>query len=189
MVFNLPVLLTWVRIALIPLMIFLFYLQQPWASLATAVVFALAGITDWADGYLARLWQQESRFGAFLDPVADKLIVAVALILIVEREADFWVTLATTVIISREIVVSALREWMAEMGARKSVAVSMIGKVKTTAQMVSIPLCLYHAPIGSFNTQFHGTWLMYVAAALTLWSMIYYLRMAWPHLKEKSGER
>ncbi len=179
MVFNLPVLLTWVRIALIPLMIFLFYLQQPWASLATAVVFALAGITDWADGYLARLWQQESRFGAFLDPVADKLIVAVALILIVEREADFWVTLATTVIISREIVVSALREWMAEVGARGKVAVAYIGKVKTAVQMLALVCLLYNqGSLLGLAIRDMGLIALFIATLLTVISMVQYIQSA-----------
>ena len=186
---NLPNILTWLRIGMIPLFIAVFYLPYPWAYPLSALIFALAGLTDFVDGYLARKLKQESRFGAFLDPVADKLIVAAALVMLVSEHGGFMLALPAIIIIGREIAISALREWMAEVGARKSVAVSMIGKVKTTAQMVSIPLCLYHAPIGSFNTQFHGTWLMYVAAALTLWSMIYYLRMAWPHLKEKSGER
>lgn len=178
MVFNLPVLLTWVRIALIPLMIFLFYLQQSWAPLATAVVFALAGITDWADGYLARLWQQESRFGAFLDPVADKLIVAVALILIVEREANFWVTLATSAIISREIVISALREWMAEVGARGKVAVAYIGKVKTAAQMVALVCLLYNQDLWGLPTRVIGLIALVAATALTVLSMVQYIQSA-----------
>ncbi len=192
MPFNLPIFLTWLRIVLIPLMVAVYYVPEPWIhatgrDLAATIIFVIAAVTDWLDGYLARKWNETSAFGAFLDPVADKLMVAAALIILVWL--DRVGAILAIVIIGREITISALREWMAEMGARKSVAVSMIGKVKTTAQMVSIPLCLYHAPIGSFNTQFHGTWLMYVAAVLTLWSMIYYLRMAWPHLKEKSGER
>ena len=192
MPFNQPIFLTWLRIVLIPLMVAVYYVPEPWIhatgrDLAATIIFVIAAVTDWLDGYLARKWNETSAFGAFLDPVADKLMVAAALIILVWL--DRVGAILAIVIIGREITISALREWMAEMGARKSVAVSMIGKVKTTAQMVSIPLCLYHAPIGSFNTQFHGTWLMYVAAVLTLWSMIYYLRMAWPHLKEKSGER
>mgnify|MGYP003621941958 FL=1 len=192
MPFNLPIFLTWLRIVLIPLMVAVYYVPEPWIhatgrDLAATIIFVIAAVTDWLDGYLARKWNETSAFGAFLDPVADKLMVAAALIILVWL--DRVGAILAIVIIGREITISALREWMAEMGARKSVAVSMIGKVKTTAQMVSIPLCLYHAPIGSFNTQFHGTWLMYVAAVLTLWSMIYYLRMSWPHLKEKSGER
>ena len=192
MPFNLPIFLTWLRIVLIPLMVAVYYVPEPWIhatgrDLAATIIFVIAAVTDWLDGYLARKWNETSAFGAFLDPVADKLMVAAALIILVWL--DRVGAILAIVIIGREITISALREWMAEMGARKSVAVSMIGKVKTTAQVVSIPLCLYHAPIGSFNTQFHGAGLMYVAAALTLWSMIYYLRMAWPHLKEKSGER
>ncbi len=178
MVSNLPLLLTWARIVLIPLMIFLFYLPQPWAPLATAVIFALAGITDWADGYLARLWQQESRFGAFLDPVADKLIVAVALILIVEREANFWVTLATTIIISREIVISALREWMAEVGARGKVAVAYIGKVKTAMQMVALVCLLYNRDLAGMPLRLIGLTALFVATVLTLVSMLQYIQSA-----------
>lgn len=192
MPFNLPIFLTWLRIVLIPLLVAVYYVPEPWIhatgrDLAATIIFVIAAVTDWLDGYLARKWNETSAFGAFLDPVADKLMVAAALIILVWL--DRVGAVLAIVIIGREITISALREWMAEMGARKSVAVSMIGKVKTTAQMVSIPLCLYHSPIGGFNTQFHGAWLMYVAAALTLWSMIYYLRMAWPHLKEKCGER
>ena len=185
MPFNLPIFLTWLRIVLIPLMVAVFYVPEPWIhatgrDLAATIIFIVAATTDWLDGYLARKWNETSAFGAFLDPVADKLMVAAALIILVWL--DRVDAIFAIIIIGREITISALREWMAEMGARKSVAVSMIGKIKTVAQMVSIPLLLYYQPIDGFNTRFHGTWLMYVAAILTLWSMIYYLRMAWPHL-------
>jgi CDP-diacylglycerol--glycerol-3-phosphate 3-phosphatidyltransferase len=179
MVFNLPVLLTWLRIAFIPLLVFLFYLDQPWAPLAAATLFGVAGLTDWADGYLARLWQQESRFGAFLDPVADKLIVAVALILLVEREVNVWITLATVVIIGREIVISALREWMAESGNRSKVAVAFIGKLKTTAQIIALICLLYNQDLfGVLPLRDIGLVALAIATVLTVWSMVQYLRSA-----------
>ncbi|QLQ31167.1 MAG: CDP-diacylglycerol--glycerol-3-phosphate 3-phosphatidyltransferase [Candidatus Thiothrix singaporensis] len=179
MVFNLPVLLTWLRIAFIPLLVFLFYLDRAWAPLAAATVFGLAGLTDWADGYLARLWRQESRFGAFLDPVADKLIVAVALILLVEREASIWMTLAAAIIIGREIVISALREWMAESGTRSKVAVAFIGKLKTTAQIIALIFLLYNQDLfGVLPMRELGVAALAIATLLTLISMIQYLRSA-----------
>lgn len=178
MVFNLPVLLTWLRIAFIPLLIFLFYLDKPWAALAAAIVFSMAGLTDWADGYLARLWQQESRFGAFLDPVADKLIVAVALILIVEREGAMWVTLSAMIIIGREIVISALREWMAEIGERGKVAVAFIGKLKTTLQIIALILLLYNQDLWGMPLREWGLWALAAATALTVLSMVQYLKSA-----------
>lgn len=185
MPFNLPMFLTWLRIVLIPLIVAVFYFPTAWLQpfgrdLAATIIFVVAASTDWLDGYLARKWNETSAFGAFLDPVADKLMVAAALIILVWL--DRVDAIFAIIIIGREITISALREWMAQIGARKSVAVSMVGKIKTVAQMMSIPLLLYHAPIGAFDTHFHGTWLMYVAAVLTLWSMGYYMRMAWPYL-------
>lgn len=185
MPFNFPIFLTWLRISLIPLMVAVYYVPEPWIhatgrDLAAMLIFIIAAATDWLDGYLARRWNETSAFGAFLDPVADKLMVAAALIILVWL--DRVDAILAIIIIGREITISALREWMAQIGAQKSVAVSMIGKIKTVAQMSSIPLLLYHAPIAGFSAQFHGTWLIYVAAVLTLWSMGYYLRMAWPHL-------
>ena len=185
MPFNLPIFLTWLRIVLIPLMVAVYYVPEPWIhatgrDLAATLIFIVAAVTDWLDGYLARRWNETSAFGAFLDPVADKLMVAAALIILVWL--DRVDAIFAIIIIGREITISALREWMAQIGARKSVAVSMIGKIKTVAQMVSIPLLLYYAPLGGLNTRVIGTALMVVAAILTLWSMIYYLRMAWPHL-------
>ena len=189
MPFNIPILLTWLRIVMIPLMIAIYYVPGSWVSgigrdMAAMLVFVIAGVTDWFDGYLARKWNETSAFGAFLDPVADKLVVAAALIMLVQLGRLDAIIAAT--IIGREITISALREWMAQLGAHKSVAVSMIGKIKTVAQMVAIPLLLYHTPIGGLDVQRMGTWLIYVAAVLTLWSMGYYLRMAWPFMAEKS---
>jgi CDP-diacylglycerol--glycerol-3-phosphate 3-phosphatidyltransferase/cardiolipin synthase len=189
---NIPILLTWLRIILIPLLVALYYLPESWLQpvgrdLAATVVFVAAALTDWLDGYLARRWNQTSAFGAFLDPVADKLVVAAALIMLVHL--DRVGALIAVIIIGREITISALREWMAEIGARKSVAVSMIGKIKTTAQMTAIPLLLYHRPLVGIDIDTLGTWLIYVAAVLTLWSMAYYLRMAWPHLVEQERKR
>ncbi len=189
MPFNIPILLTWLRIVMIPLMIAIYYVPGSWVSgigrdMAAMLVFVIAGVTDWFDGYLARKWNETSAFGAFLDPVADKLVVAAALIMLVQLgRLD---AIIAAIIIGREITISALREWMAQLGAHKSVAVSMIGKIKTVAQMVAIPLLLYHTPIGGLDVQRMGTWLIYVAAVLTLWSMGYYLRMAWPFMAEKS---
>ena len=189
MPFNIPILLTWLRIVMIPLMIAIYYVPGSWVSgigrdMAAMLVFVIAGVTDWFDGYLARKWNETSALGAFLDPVADKLVVAAALIMLVQLgRLD---AIIAAIIIGREITISALREWMAQLGAHKSVAVSMIGKIKTVAQMVAIPLLLYHTPIGEFDVQRIGTWLIYVAAVLTLWSMGYYLRMAWPFMAEKS---
>jgi CDP-diacylglycerol--glycerol-3-phosphate 3-phosphatidyltransferase/cardiolipin synthase len=192
MPFNIPIFLTWLRIVLIPLMIAVFYVPESWTQfigrdLAATVIFVVAAATDWLDGYLARRWNETSSFGAFLDPVADKLMVAAALIILVH--VDRLDAILAIIIIGREITISALREWMAQIGAHKSVAVSMIGKIKTTAQMASIPLLLYHAPIGGFDMQRIGTWLIYIAAVLTLWSMGYYMRMAWPHITEKDKKR
>ena len=176
---NLPILLTWVRIAFIPLLILFFYLDRPWAAFAAALTFGLAGLTDWADGYLARKWQQESRFGAFLDPVADKLIVAVAMLLIVEREANIWFTLAGMIIIGREIVISALREWVAQIGLRGKVAVAFMGKLKTTFQIIALIFLLYNQDLfGLLPMRELGIIALVLATILTLVSMLQYLRTA-----------
>lgn len=182
MPFNFPIFLTWLRVALIPVFIGLFYL--PSSMLADVarnqigtLIFALAAITDWLDGFLARKWGQTSAFGAFLDPVADKLIVAAALILLVDLERT-WAWLAM-VIIGREITISALREWMAQLGEHKSVAVAYVGKLKTAAQMIAVLLLLFDAPlVAGVNTRLLGNIFMVLAAVLTLWSMGYYLKMA-----------
>ncbi|MDR3221770.1 MAG: CDP-diacylglycerol--glycerol-3-phosphate 3-phosphatidyltransferase [Candidatus Accumulibacter sp.] len=189
---NIPIFLTWLRIILIPLLVALYYMPEAWLQpvgrdLTATVVFTAAAGTDWLDGYLARRWNETSAFGAFLDPVADKLVVAAALIMLVYL--DRVGALIAVIIIGREITISALREWMAQIGARKSVAVSMIGKIKTAAQMTAIPLLLYHQPIGWIDIHALGTWLIYVAAVLTLWSMGYYMRMALPHLVEQERKR
>ncbi len=179
---NFPTLLTLLRIALIPFFIVAFYLPMEWGRTAAALLFVLAAVTDWWDGYLARKWDQTSPFGAFLDPVADKLMVAAALVLLVSDMPNLWVAIPAIVIIGREIAISALREWMAEMGNRTNVAVSMIGKIKTTVQMVAILLLLYREPIMELPTAVVGMVLLYVAMLLTLWSMVIYLRAAWPVL-------
>lgn len=192
MPFNLPIFLTWLRIVAIPLLVGVYFLPPGLLSLqeqnliATGI-FIAAALTDWADGYLARKLNQTSAFGAFLDPVADKLIVATALIMLVQL--DRTNAIVASVIIGREITISALREWMAKIGASRSVAVSLLGKVKTIAQMSAIPLLLYHAPLGGIDTQQLGAWLVWVAAALTLWSMGYYLRMAWPEIAARSEKQ
>ena len=178
---NIPNLLTVLRVLLIPVFVLLFYLPFSWGHFAASAAFAFAAATDWLDGYLARRLQQSTPFGAFLDPVADKLIVAVALVLLVDEHASLWLTLPAAVIISREIVVSALREWMAELGARAQVAVSNVGKWKTAAQMLALVILLAHTPEFSLWIGF-GYGLLFVSAALTLWSMTQYLRAAWPHL-------
>lgn len=192
MPFNIPILLTWLRIVMIPLMIAIYYVPDSWMlgvgrDLAAMLVFVVASVTDWLDGYLARRWNETSAFGAFLDPVADKLVVAAALIMLVQLgrlDAIF-----AAIIIGREITISALREWMAQIGAHRSVAVSMVGKVKTVAQMVSIPMLLFHNPVFGLDVQTIGTWLIYVASVLTLWSMGYYMRMAWPHLAQQDKRK
>jgi CDP-diacylglycerol--glycerol-3-phosphate 3-phosphatidyltransferase/cardiolipin synthase len=182
-----PNLLTLLRILLIPVFVGIFYLPVSWASFACALVFAFAALTDWLDGFLARRWGQTSPLGAFLDPVADKLMVAVALVLLVQADPRAILALPAAVIIGREIAVSALREWMAELGTRGKVAVSMLGKYKTTAQMVAIILIILAEP-GSLLYDL-GMVLLYVAAVLTLWSMMLYLRAAWPSLMAPNASR
>ncbi|CAN7236491.1 CDP-diacylglycerol--glycerol-3-phosphate 3-phosphatidyltransferase [Pseudoduganella sp. LjRoot289] len=191
MPFNIPILLTWLRVALIPLVVGVYYLPPAWLpvsdrNLGATLVFIVAAITDWFDGFLARRWNQTSAFGAFLDPVADKLMVAGALLVLVQL--DRCNAIIAFIIIGREITISALREWMAQIGASKSVAVNSIGKIKTAAQMTAIPLLLFHDILfGAVDTHFWGEKLLWVAAVLTVWSMFYYLKKAWPLIKEKSG--
>lgn len=180
---NLPNLLTLLRIALIPLFVLMFYAPVPWAYPVSALIFALAGLTDVLDGYFARRLNQTSKFGAFLDPVADKLMVAVALVMIVDKHGDSLVLVVPAmVIIGREIAISGLREWMAELGRRSHVAVSYVGKVKTSLQIVALLLLLYHYPVLGVPIHGLGVVLLNVAAALTLWSMIVYLRAAFKAL-------
>jgi cardiolipin synthase len=190
MPFNIPILLTWLRVALIPLVVGVYFLPDHWLpladrNLAATLVFIVAAVTDWFDGYLARRWNQTSAFGAFLDPVADKLMVAGALLVLVQlTRVD---AIIAFVIIGREITISALREWMAEIGARKSVAVNSLGKIKTAAQMVAIPMLLFHDTLLGIDMHIAGVILLWIAGVLTVWSMFYYLRRAWPLIKEKSG--
>lgn len=182
---SIPTLLTWARIALIPVFVVCFYLPFGWANEVTALIFLIAAVTDWLDGFLARRWNQTSRFGAFLDPVADKLMVAVALIMLVEFHPTPVFSIAAAVIIGREIAISSLREWMAEIGERARVAVSSLGKVKTAVQMVAILLLLYRDSIGDFPVFEAGVVLLYVAAILTLWSMLIYMKAAIPLLRDE----
>lgn len=189
---NLPNLITLFRILLIPVLVVMYFWPGQWREVIVTGTFILAALTDWLDGYLARKLDMTSRLGAFLDPVADKLIVSSALVLLV---SDFRIlsgvydeilfAISVTIIIGREIAISALREWMAELGERGAVAVGSIGKIKTVMQMVAIALLLYGLPIFGLATLRIGELALYVAAALTLWSMIEYLRAAWPYLMEK----
>ena len=188
MSWTIPNILTVLRIALIPVFVLVYYLPYSWSHVATTALFGLAALTDWFDGYLARKLEQTSPFGAFLDPVADKLIVAVALIMLVQTNPTMWFVVPAAVIVGREIAISALREWMAEIGERTQVAVSFIGKIKTTAQMIALLLLLYRQPLWGFPTNAVGVLLLYVAAILTLWSMVMYLKAAWPMLSASSND-
>ena len=194
MPFNFPIFLTWLRIVLIPLVVGVFYLPDTMLSpmqrnVAAMLIFVLAALTDWFDGYLARKWNQTSSFGAFLDPVADKLMVTAALLMLVQlARVDAAIAL---VIIGREIAISALREWMAQIGASKSVALNSLGKFKTACQMVAIPMLLFYAPLTvagvTLDARVWGAWLIYVAAFLTIWSMMYYMKLAWPQIRERGS--
>jgi CDP-diacylglycerol---glycerol-3-phosphate 3-phosphatidyltransferase len=184
--FNLPNALTWLRIMMIPAIIVVFYLPFPWADPAACAAFAIAGITDSLDGYFARKLGLTSRLGAFLDPVADKLIVAAALVLIVSTDPRWFVVLMAIVIIGREIAVSALREWMAEIGARGRIKVSQLAKYKTIMQITGLSMMLFHHPLLGIAIYKLGVVLTAIAAVLTLWSMILYLRLAWPELRDSS---
>jgi cardiolipin synthase len=189
MFLTIPTIMTWTRIVAIPLIVGIFYLPESVATLANknliaTVMFVLFAATDWLDGYLARKLNQTSSFGAFLDPVADKFLVCASLLVLVHlNRADVFVGL---IIIGREIAISALREWMAQIGASKSVAVHMIGKLKTVAQMVAIPFLLFDGVLfGLINTHVWGVWLIWVAAVLTVWSMVYYLQKALPEIRAR----
>jgi CDP-diacylglycerol--glycerol-3-phosphate 3-phosphatidyltransferase len=189
MKFNLPNALTWFRVVAIPLVVVVFYAPElfawpeSWARPAAGLLFGLAGISDFFDGYLARRLGLTSNFGAFLDPVADKLIVSTALVLLVQADPQITLALVAAIIIGREITVSALREWMSQIGARAHVAVSIFGKWKTTFQIIGITLMLYREPLLTLPVYRVGEWLVYAAAALTLWSMIDYLRAAGPAMR------
>jgi len=182
MTYTLPNLLTLFRIALVPVFLVLFFVPVSWAREGCAALFALAAVTDWLDGYLARRMGLVSPIGAFLDPVADKLMVAAALVLLVQADPTPWLAVPAVVIIGREITVSALREWMAELGARARVAVSVVGKFKTAAQMVAVILLLYRDDVLGIPVYQVGFVLLYVSVILTLWSMTVYIRAAWPSL-------
>lgn len=196
--FNLPNILTLLRLLIIPFLVILYYLPFSFAHMSAAILFAFACITDWLDGYLARSLKQLTRFGEFLDPVADKVMVSVVLVLIVGEPQFQFITFSTTVyaipvavlaipaaiIVSREIIVSALREWMAELGQRTSVAVSHLGKIKTAIQMVALSILLYCNALTPAFIVIVGYLLLYVAAILTIWSMFFYLKAAWPELKK-----
>ncbi len=191
MTFNLPNSLTLLRVILIPIMVIVYLLDFSWSHLVATIIFVTAAITDWLDGYLARRLEQDSKFGAFLDPVADKLIVAVALVLLATDKdilQSVWsvslFTCVVSIILCREIIVSALREWMAEIGKRGNVTVSYIGKVKTTFQMIAISLLLYQMPFKGLPILKIGELLLIIAALLTLWSMYIYLKATWPYLKD-----
>ncbi len=181
---NIPNILTTFRIVLIPVLVVVVYLPFGWTGWAAAAIFSVAAITDWIDGYLARKLDQSTPFGAFLDPVADKLMVAVALVLLLEDYHAPWFTIAVAIIICREIMISALREWMAELGKRTSVAVSIIGKFKTTLQMVAIILLLSQTSMHNAHIELLGFATLAIAAGLTIWSMFVYIRAAWPDLTE-----
>lgn len=188
---NTPILLTWLRVALIPLVVGVFYLPDDWLTpfeqgVASTAIFIIAAITDSVDGYLARSRNETTAFGAFLDPVADKLMVIGALLLLVQL--DRVNALLAFIIIGRELTISALREWMAIIGAPTSVAVSSLGKIKTISQMIAIPMLLYYDSLfGLIDTRLWGHWLLVMAAVLTVWSMFYYLQKAWPLIREYGG--
>lgn len=187
MFWTIPTLMTWTRIIAIPLIVGVFYLTMSPAeqNMIATVMFVVFAATDWLDGYLARKLNQTSSFGAFLDPVADKFLVCAALLVLVHlQRADVFVAL---IIIGREIAISALREWMALIGATKSVAVHMLGKVKTTVQMIAIPFLLFDGKLfGVVDTHVWGTWLIWISAILTVWSMIYYLKKAIPEIRARA---
>jgi len=179
---NIATMLTWLRVAAIPLVVIVFYLPVPWAHPAAAVIFIVAAITDGLDGYLARRLDLTSEFGAFLDPVADKLMVVIVLIVILQNDPRISIAAITAIIIGREVMVSALREWMAEVGNREQVAVTGVAKFKTIAQMFGLSLMLFTRDLFGIPVYAIGTGLMIIAAGLTLWTMVVYLRAAWPYL-------
>ena len=196
---NLPNILTLIRIAIIPFLVLVFYLPVTWGHVAASALFALASVTDWLDGYLARTLKLFTKLGAFLDPLADKLMVSIALVLVVGEPQFQFISLSSVVyavpiavmtvpcaiIVSREIMVSALREWMAEIGKRTSVAVSYLGKVKTTIQMIAVAILLYCDPTTNVYIVILGYIFLYIAAVLTIWSMLIYVKATWPELKEQ----
>ncbi len=189
MTLTLPTMITLFRIILIPVLVLFFYLPYHWSNLACVIVFSLAGLTDWLDGYLARAMNLTSDLGAFLDPVADKLMVATSLVLLTQLHSrDYTASsiafaISAAVIIGREISISALREWLAMMGESSKVKVTFFGKLKTVMQMLAIGFLLYREPLWIFPVQVIGEWLLYIAAVLTIWSMVIYFRQAWPAMR------
>ncbi len=183
MKFNIPTILTLFRVILIPFFVLIFYLPFQWSPFITMLIFGIASLTDWFDGYLARKWNQSTSFGAFLDPVADKAIVITALVLVSEYYHSFWISIPAIIMIVREIIISALREWMAQLGLRNKVAVSWIGKIKTTAQMLALGGLLWHKNI---KMEVLAIILLYIAVILTIWSMLQYLSAAKNNLLEET---
>ncbi len=186
MTLTLPTALTFFRILLIPIFVVVFYLPLSWANFGAALIYTIASVTDWLDGYLARRMNQESPFGAFLDPVADKLMVVVAIVLLVEANPTPLIAIPSIIIISREITVSALREWMAELGSRATVEVSQVGKIKTVVQLVSLIFLIYGESLFGIPLFEMGIFAFYIAAFLTLYSMYIYLKAAWPVILKHS---
>jgi len=182
--FTIPTYLTLLRIALIPLLAIVFYLPWEYSNIASTLIFLIAGVTDWLDGYLARKMNMQTAFGAFLDPVADKLMVAIVLVLIVQEQGNPFLAVPAAVIIGREIAIASLREWMAEIGQRAKVNVSLLGKWKTTAQMTAVSLLLYRDDLLGLPINLMGYWLLYLSAILTLWSMVNYLVAAFSTISE-----
>jgi CDP-diacylglycerol--glycerol-3-phosphate 3-phosphatidyltransferase len=180
---TIPTLLTLLRIALIPVMVIVFYLPYSWTNFAAAAVFGAGALTDWLDGWIARRYGMYSAFGAFLDPVADKLAVTVALFIIVQAHPTLWMALWAAIIVSREITISALREWMAAIGQSAQVRVALIGKIKTIVQMVALICLLYRADLAGLPVFKTGEWLLALAAVLTLWSGALYIHAAWPAMR------
>ncbi len=184
---NLPTFLTLLRIFVIPLVVIFYYLPFPWAHPLSAMIFLLACITDWLDGYLARRFQMTTKLGAFLDPIADKLLVVVVLVVVVERHLILGLAIPAAVIVGREVAISGLREWMAEIGKRTSVAVTFVAKIKTSLQMIALILLLWYSPATHFEwILWLGALFLCVAAVLTLWSMIVYIKLAWPDFKNSA---
>lgn len=185
---NTATLLTLFRIGLIPVLVLTFYLPYWWSNWAVTVVFVLAAVTDWADGFVARRYNQSSRFGAFLDPVADKLMVATSLVLVIQHRPSPWLVIPVAIIIGREITISALREWMAQIGEQATVQVATLGKVKTTFQMIALGMLLFRENLGPLPIFDLGHVCLFIAAGLTMWSMVTYLRAAWPVMRAESDD-
>lgn len=181
---TLPTMLTLFRIVLVPVLVMVFYWQHPWSNILACAVFVLGALTDWLDGWIARRYNMYSAFGAFLDPVADKLAVAFALFLVTQKHHTAWIAILSAIIVGREITISALREWMAQMGSHGLVKVAALGKIKTIVQMVAISFVLFYEDIFGIPIFRIGEWLLAIAAALTLWSGFDYMRAAWPTMRK-----